>query len=250
MQRFFLLPEQTRDDLLTLTEREAHHALNVLRVQPGDAVTVLNGQGEKISCQVAELRRKEVRLRVVHREQASPRPWPITLIQALPKGKTFDTIVQKATELGAGRIIPLLSQRVVSHVDDDRSASKLEHWRAIAIESVKQCGSPWVPALDAPATLPQLLSRLPASPLRLVASLRPNARHPRAIIQPVLSQSENAKAGIQVFVGPEGDFTDDELQCLENAGAQPVSLGSLVLRADTAAIYALSMLNYEIDALQ
>lgn len=248
MQRFFLPPEETRGDSLILEDREAHHALHVVRLRPGEEVMVLNGQGERIRCETTTLTRREVRLRVIRRESLPPRPWPVTLIQALPKGKTFDTIIQKATELGAARVIPLLSQRVISQVDAERGVSKLEHWRTVAVESIKQCGSPWLPILEPPTPLPDLLARLAPAPLSLVASLRPNARHPRGVIAAVLA--DTAPGALQIWVGPEGDFTDEELDLLEKRGAQPISFGPLVLRADTAAIYALSILNYEVDALR
>jgi 16S rRNA (uracil1498-N3)-methyltransferase len=246
VQRFFLPPEETRTDSLTLEEREAHHALHVVRLRPGEEVMVLNGHGERLWCETTSLTRREVHLRVTRRESCPPRPWPVTLIQALPKAKTFDTIVQKATELGAARVIPLLSQRVVSQIDAERSESKLEHWRSIAVESIKQCGSPWLPVLEAPIPLPDLLPRLGPAPLCLVASLRPNAQHPRGVISAIVAKTN--PGAVQVWVGPEGDFTDDELDLLEKRGARPVSFGPLVLRADTAAVYALSILNYEVSA--
>jgi len=249
VQRFFLPPEETRNDILTLQDREAHHALHVVRLRPGEEVVVLNGQGERIWCEAATLGRREAHLRVIRREQLPPRPWPVTLIQALPKAKTFDVIIQKATELGVSRVIPLLSQRVVSQVDAERGASKLEHWRAIAIESIKQCGSPWLPALDPPIAFPALLARLSPAPLCFVASLRPNARHPRNVIDSVLGETRPPAGCTQIWVGPEGDFTDEELENLEKWGAQAVSFGPLVLRADTATIYALSVVNYEMGAM-
>jgi 16S rRNA (uracil1498-N3)-methyltransferase len=246
MQRFFLPPDQTSGDLLTLEDREAHHALHVVRLRPRETVVVLNGQGERIRCEAADLERRRVRLRVIEREKVPSRDRPVTLIQAVPKGKTFDTIVQKATELGVGRIIPLLSQRVVSQIDEERGHTKLDHWRAIAIESIKQCGAPWLPALDIPISLPALLPVLGPAVLKIVASLRPNARHPRKVIESAFAEAAAASPGeIQVWIGPEGDFTDEELATLESAGVQPITLGSLVLRADTAAIYVMSILNYE-----
>jgi 16S rRNA (uracil1498-N3)-methyltransferase len=257
MQRFFLPAAQARGDTLVLSDREAHHALHVVRLRPGEIVEVLDGEGARLRCETVGFARREVTLRVVQRDATPPRAWPITLIQAVPKGKTFDTIVQKATELGVHRIVPLLSQRVVAQIETDRAATKLEHWRAIAIESIKQCGSPWVPVLDPPTSFRDLLTRLgprpepvegPA-PLRLVASLRPDARHPRTVLDSLTGRGAGAGARppgggpVHMWVGPEGDFTDEELDCLQTAGVQPITLGPLVLRADTAAIYCLSILN-------
>lgn len=254
MQRFFLPPAETASDTLTLSTREAHHALNVVRLRTGEPVVVLNGEGERLWCETAECSKREVRLRVTRRESLPARPWQFTLLQALPKGKAFDTIVQKATELGAYRIIPLLTQRVVAQVEPDRHAGKLDHWRAIAIESIKQCGSPWLPRIDSPTTLSEALTdaaRTRPADIRLVGSLRSSARHPRAVFderglrRPVPGTSGSA----EIWIGPEGDFTDEELDRIETAGAVPITFGSLVLRADTAAIYGLSILSYELNAV-
>ncbi len=247
MQRFYLPPNETRGDLLTLSEREAHHALNVVRLRPGEVVMVLNGEGDLLTCETAELTRREVRLRVKRREAFPERRWPVTLIQAIPKGKTFDTIVQKATELGARRVVPLVTQRVVSQIEPDRHASKLEHWRTIAIESIKQCGSPWLPEILAPLPIKACLANLEPAAASLVASLRPGAGHPWARLEETKARTEAAPGSIHLWVGPEGDFTDDELDAIEAAGARPVTLGPLVLRADTAAIYGMSVINCAIQ---
>jgi len=243
VQRFFLPPSETHGDLLTLSEREAHHALQVVRLRSGERVMVLNGAGERLTCEAIELTRRAVRLRVLQRQSVSLRSWPITLIQAVAKGKTFDTIVQKATELGVSRIVPLLSERVVSQIDADRHASKQEHWRAIAIESIKQCGAPWLPVIEPPVGLEASLNRSDSAVLRLVASLRSKARHPWQLLKASVL-SPGAKPGIvEIWVGPEGDFTDAELDAIEAGGAQPITLGPLILRADSAAVYCLSIVS-------
>lgn len=249
MQRFFLPPEETQGDVLQLHDREAHHALHVVRLRAGETVQVLNGSGDRLTCEVATLARREIHLRVVARESVPRPPWRITLIQAVPKGKTFDTVIQKATELGAHRVIPLLSHRVVSQIDPEKNDAKLDHWRAIAIESVKQCGSPWLPRIDTPIPLEPLLSALEPSALRLIASLRPGARHPRVVFDEFTKRRSELRGEIQVWVGPEGDFTEGELNAIEAAGAAAITLGPSVLRADTAAIYCLAMLNYELTAI-
>ncbi len=243
MQRFYLPPDETRGDVLTLSDREAHHALNVVRLRSSEVVMVLNGEGDLLTCETAELARREVRLRVTRRETLPPRNWPLTLIQAIPKGKTFDTIVQKATELGARRVVPLVTQRVVSQIESDRHASKVEHWRAIAIESIKQCGSPWLPEILAPIPLKACLAGLEPAAVGLVASLRGGAAHPWAVLEETRLRAGATPGPVHLWVGPEGDFTDDELDAIEAAGVRPVTLGSLVLRADTAAIYGMSVIN-------
>src|SRR5438552_2775148 len=114
MHRFYLPPEQCGDKSMRLDGREAHHALHVLRLKPGDPVTVLNGAGTIYAATIVRTSNSEVQLEVLERQTLAQRPWRITLFQSIPKGKLFENIVEKATELGIYRIIPILSQRVVS----------------------------------------------------------------------------------------------------------------------------------------
>jgi 16S rRNA (uracil1498-N3)-methyltransferase len=253
MQRFFLPPEQTRGETLTLSDREAHHALHVVRLRPGEIVMVLNGQGERLLCTAGNFGKRHVELRVTEREQVPSPAWKITLIQAVPKGKVMDSIVQKATELGTHRIIPLLSARAISQIDPERSESKMEHWNAIAIEAAKQCGSPWLPRIETPVTPKDLLQRGEPFDLALLGSLRAGARHPRVCFEEFRARAQSpaslpamttAPATVAFWIGPEGDFTPEELDAIEASGACPISLGPLVLRSDTAAIYCLSVVNY------
>lgn len=233
---------------MVLSDREAHHGLNVVRVRRGESVVVLDGEGTEYQCEVAELSRHAIRLKVCEQKTILPLPYQLTLIQAIPKGKLFDTIVQKATELGVARIIPLISERVISQFDEDRSESKLEHWRLTAIEAIKQCGSAWKPEVEAPISLKSLVERKPSDELSLVASLQPGSQHPRKWFQELQSAHGSRPKSVAIWVGPEGDFTAAEVAAIQSTGARPITLGRLVLRCDTAAVYCLSMLNHELQA--
>ncbi len=250
MHRFHVSPAECGETTITLAGGEAHHALRVLRLRFGDAAVVLDGAGGEYHCEVASASNQTVDL-AVRRKRLEPRsPCEITLVQAVPKGKLFDSIVQKATELGASRVIPLLTDRVVRQFDDEKSDSQLHHWRAVAIESIKQCGSLWLPQIDAPTSVASLLSRQEAHDLSLIASLETGGLHPRKWFQKFREQSVKPNPdSICVWVGPEGDFTSAELAAAKAAGALPITLGPLVLRSETAAIYCLSVLGYEISAL-
>jgi 16S rRNA (uracil1498-N3)-methyltransferase len=248
MHRFYLPPDRTQSDALSLSTRETHHALNVLRLRLGDRVTVLNGVGGRYLCEVRAMDKHAVSLAVLEKEQVLPLPYQITLLQAIPKGKAMDTIVQKATELGAHRIVPLLSERTVIQVDDDSAAHKLEKWNAICVESIKQCGSTWLPKIESPETPGEFLARAEAFDLALVASLQDDSRSPRAHFTQYGLTHHRAPKSVSIWVGPEGDFTAEEYGAIQAAGALPITLGPLVLRSDTAAIYCLSILNYELQA--
>ena len=248
MQRFHLPPDQCQAPTLILPEREAHHAHHVLRLRRGDGVVVLDGAGREMACEVDEIARRALKLKVREVKTIPPLPYRIALIQAIPKGKLFDTIVQKATELGASRIVPLLSERVTARLDDAQSLNKVEHWRQTAIESIKQCGSAWLPRIDAPLSPAEFLAQSEAFDLALVGSLQPGSRHPRALLREFQARHKRRPLTVAVWVGPEGDFTVNELDAIQGSGAQPITLGPLVLRSDTAAVYCLSVLSYELQA--
>jgi 16S rRNA (uracil1498-N3)-methyltransferase len=247
MHRFYLPPDQTGDSNLTLSGSEAHHALHVVRVRENERVVVLDGAGHEILCEVEQLERHAVRLKRLQRQAMSPLPYRITLSQAVTKAKTMDLIVQKATELGVHRIAPILSERAVPQFQDEAASSKLEKWRATAIEAIKQCGSPWLPQIDPPQTPQKFLAGSERMELTLVASLQPDARHPREYFQNLRSERQRRPKSICVWIGPEGDFTPAEMNTILQGGALPISLGPVVLRSETAAIYCLSILNYELQ---
>jgi len=248
MHRFYLSPNECRGDSLTLREREAHHALHVLRVRDGERVMVLDGAGQELLCDVTGHRRDSVSLEVKRRTMSSPRPCVITLLQAIPKGKIFESVIQKATELGVARIVPILSERVVTHVDSESAEAKAEKWQQIAIESIKQSGNPWLPKVEPPTTPEKFLSRHESFELPVIGCLEKGSRHPRAWFEKFLVEHQRLPKSIAVWVGPEGDFTPQEYGAIKAAGALPITLGPLVLRVETAATYCLSVVNYELQA--
>ena len=249
MHRFHLPPEACQGLTLTLTDREAHHALHVVRLRRDERVAVLDGVGHEYQCEVREASRDSVTLAVLTKSAIAPLPYHVTLLQAITKGKAFETIVQKATELGAFRVVPLLSERVVSVPDEDAAANKVEKWKLIAVDSIKQCGSAWLPQIEAPTPLRDFLARHERFELPLVASLQDDRRHPRAVLDDYRLEHGRLPKSVGVFIGPEGDFTPAEIDAIKETGAFPVTLGPLVLRSDTAAVYALSVLNYELQAV-
>ena len=247
MHRFYLPPEQCCGASLQLAGREAHHALHVLRLRQGDRLTVLDGAGHEFLCEVRRASRDTVPLAVVGKKSSPPLPCRITLLQAIPKGKLFDSIIQKATELGAFRIVPILAERVVSKLDPEETANKSGKWRQVAIEAIKQCGSPWLPQVESPLTPGQFLSRGEAFDLPLVAALESERRHPREWFREFYAAHKRLPASACVWIGPEGDLTPEEMDQIKGHGALPITLGPWVLRTETAAIYCLSILNYELQ---
>ena len=245
----FYLPDGAFTDVggtLQLLDREAHHASDVLRLRGGDELTILDGKGSRLTCEIISVGRSRLELLVKEKNFAPSNSCLITLLTAIPKGK-IESIIEKATELGASRIIPLLTERTVVQLDPSSSAVKVEKWRNIAIDAIKQCGSPWLPKIEIPVTPAQYIARGEKIDLPLVASLRPDSKSPRAIFQEYEARHHQKPVSVSVWVGPEGDFTTEELDLIQAAGAQPLTLGPLVLRADTAVIACLAVVNHELQ---
>lgn len=248
MHRFYLPPEDCRVNSLRLDGREAHHALHVLRLKRGERVTVLNGAGGEFFCEVENATKDSLTLAVQEKHSRSAPACAITLLVAIPKGKIIEDIIQKAVELGVHRIVPLLSDRVVTQLDAEGAENKREKWQQVAVEAIKQCGAAWLPKVETPVTIPTFLKRGEKIELALVGSLQTERQHPREWIAEFQKQHGHRPKSAAIWIGPEGDFTLDELLAIEAAGAKPITLGNLTLRVETAAIYCLSILNYELQA--
>jgi 16S rRNA (uracil1498-N3)-methyltransferase len=247
MHRFYLPPEHCAGAALRLHGREAHHALRVLRLKYGELVAVLDGIGNEFLGTVENCSRDAVNLSVSLKNFSPPPPCAITLLVAVPRGKIIEDIIQKSVELGVSRIVPLLTERVVAHLDGDGAEHKCDKWRQVAIEAIKQCGALWLPKIEMPVTIEQFLARPERFELSLVGSLQTERRHPGECFQEFQSQHGRRARSAAAWIGPEGDFTPDELKAIQNSGAQPITLGKLVLRVETAAVYCLSILNYELQ---
>jgi 16S rRNA (uracil1498-N3)-methyltransferase len=159
----------------------------------------------------------------------------------------MDLIIQKGVELGASLIIPILSDRTVVRLEDASDAvRKQERWQSIAVEACKQCGQNWVPEIGLPVTTKEFLSSSAKADLMLISSLQPGARP----VKEVLAAYQNARGSLPgsviVMVGPEGDFTPAETALARSAGATAITLGPIILRTETAAIYCLSVLGHEL----
>ncbi len=245
MHRFYL-PDLGH---LVLSSAEAHHAIHVLRLKAGDSVNVFDGRGHQAQCAVGEIRPDSVHLKLLSTASAPPLPCRLTLAQAVPK-KNMDLILQKSTELGVARILPLISDRTIVQLDDQDS-KKLDRWRSICLEACKQSGNDWLPELLPPQKARSFLEDLGTLQgefdLKLIASLQPDSRPLKTILAEVSPLRPGAS--VLILVGPEGDFTPAEISLAKSSACRPLSLGPLVLRAETAALYSLSILRHELTPL-
>ncbi len=246
MHRFYL-PSEAWTPVPALSDSEAHHARNVLRLQSGDKVVLFDGRGREMTAEITALDGREIALRKLHENRTPPLRCQITLGQAIPKGKNMDLIVQKAVEIGAAEIVPIISDRTIVRLDRDDAANKQAKWQTIAIEAAKQCGQNWLPQVETPRTMVEFFAGRAPYDLQLIGSLQSDALH----LKKILAEYAEAHGGqrpvrVLMLIGPEGDFTPAELNLARSHGCRPITLGPIILRVETAAIYCLSVLSYEL----
>jgi 16S rRNA (uracil1498-N3)-methyltransferase len=248
MHRFYISPESWDPGALTLTGSEAHHARDVLRMKSGDKLVLFNGDGHEITAEIVDVSADEILLRKLHEAETPPLRCRIVLGQAIPKGKNIELIVQKAVEIGAAEIAPIISDRTIVQVDSESAAQKQSKWQQIAIEAAKQCGQNWLPRVHTPRKLGDFFSKASeqAFDLRLIGSLQPDAQHLKKILAEYSNEHRDRPRSVLMLIGPEGDFTPAELSLARRHGCQPITLGPIILRVETATIYCLSILSYEL----
>ena len=235
MPRFFCPTALQPGDEMRLPEGAARH-VQVLRLQPGSGITLFNGEGGEWQATVTRMGRSEVQVHLVaHTAVEREAPREVHLALGMPANERMDWLVEKAAELGAASLQPLLAERSVLRLSGERAEKKRGHWQGIAIAACEQCGRNRVPPVHAVQAVPAwLASELPAQ--RLLLSLQPDSL-------PLAQQASQLTAGPVLFLsGPEGGLSAAEEQAARAAGFLPVSLGSRTLRADTAPLAALAAL--------
>lgn len=247
MRRFFVPSVAPDDDEVFLEGDEAHHAINVLRLSRGERLIVLNGKGMEFICECIEQNKKALRARVLERKFKQKPLCEITLIVAIPKGKLIEEIIERAVELGVSRIIPISTQRTVPDLDMREIEKRKTRWEQIVVSAIKQCGQAYLPEVEKLTELSLLLSERRSFDISLLCSLIGERSHPRRYFEEFAEKNGRIPKSVAVWVGPEGDFTEEETDRILKSGAKPITLGDLVLRVETAVFYILSVVNYEIQ---
>ena len=220
---------------VTLGEREYHHSIKVLRLRTGDAITLFNGDGFDYQAVLTVLKREASAQIKSKREGVKESPLKVTLVQGVSRGERMDFALQKSVELGVYRIQPVLTERTVVKLDSKRRENRMNHWRSIMISACEQSGRSVVPELAAPVNLSEYLQQVSGSDtVKLVLS--PTGE------QSISQCAELAGLQANVLIGPEGGLSDTEIEAAQKSGFAPVRMGPRVLRTETAALVALSVL--------
>lgn len=232
--RFYCPIELELKQTLILPDEVFRHAIQVLRLQVGENLLLFNGQGGEYLAELIDVGKRSATVILNsfnsnHKES----PLELTLVQALLKPEKMDFALQKAVELGITSFQPLITQRSVVRTDKEKIEKKFQHWQAVAISACEQCGRTHLPSIQAPQTLNHYLSNLDSASHSVI--LAPDSSKD-------LTQITVASHKLAVMIGPEGGFTEEEVQLCLEAGIQAVSLGQRILRAETASTSVIAIL--------
>lgn len=234
MHRFFI-NKNIFDTFSIDDNKEIHHALNVLRLKENDTILAFDGKGNEVLGVIERIDKDTMLIspqKIIKENEIDT--LDITLACSLPKRVRFDYVIEKATELGVAQIIPLVTKRTEVRLNKKRQALKLVHWRNIAVNAAKQCKRATVPGITEIKTFKETLNLLGNYTLALLPSLIGERKTLKEILKSVHPDK------ILIFIGPEGDFTEEEISLAVKKGAVGVTLGNTVLRVDTAAIFTIS----------
>ncbi len=235
LRRIFSEQRLSPGTAATLGGDAANHVLRVLRLRRGDRLVVFDGSGLDYDAEIIDLGRNDVQLRVgAGREVQAESPLAITLFQGVSRGPRMDTVIQKATELGVARIQPVLAERSVVRLDEDRAGRKREHWQRVAVAAAEQSGRSRVPEIGEPGPFDVLIPVHPDYPTRL--QLDPQGEPFSTLGRPA--------GPVALLVGPEGGLTAAEAQLAADFGFQRLRLGPRILRTETAPLAALTVLQF------
>jgi 16S rRNA (uracil1498-N3)-methyltransferase len=244
--RIYCPPENISKNKITLLDKEQiHHLVDVARLRAGERMYVFDGRTQEYECVIDKIVQDKVVL-TIHKVKKIPEEKisRITLACAIPKKSKIDFIIEKTTELGVERIIPLQTERTIVKISENSMDSKLRRWQAVAREAAKQCGRIKLPQVEPVAGFNSAISMSKDYDLAIIPNLCARNRHIKDVVSNFRGKPASGGRSVIVFIGPEGDFSQDEARRAEDNGCIGVSLGEFTLKVDTAAIAVVSFLRF------
>jgi len=244
--RFFVSASSFEGDRVRLSPEQSHQVRHVLRLGPGNAIVVLDGAGVEYDVKLVMVGPREAVGQVVDKRQASGEPTAqVVLFQSLLAREKFEWVLQKGTEVGVARFVPVLTERSLVRVRTIE-ASRLDRWRRIVTEAAEQSHRGRIPEIEEIVAWKDVVSQIGRFDLALIAATSGSTRALRESLGP----SDRPPASIAVLIGPEGGFSDEEAKQACDGGAVPVSLGPRILRTETAAVIVPALVLHELGDLQ
>ena len=240
MHRCYVMQEDWRDDgSVVLSPDVCHHLLDVLRVRIGEQIVLFDGRGREATAEIIDVAQHAPRIKILSTENHGQPSLQLVLVQAVAKGKRMDLVMEKATEIGATEILPVLSERVVVRLNDKQKRDRQERWQRVVAGAARQCGTPWMPHVQSVTDVTEIGSTLKGCDCVLLAAVDAGGEH----LGDAVTRAWDAGATrMALLIGPEGDWTTAEQELMRGWGAKPVSLGERVLRTETAALFGLSVI--------
>jgi len=252
MHRFYMAPESMKDGKCILTGGDVNHIKNVLRMKQGDQLVLCDGRGIDYLCEILFLERDRIGVRELsHAPSGTELPIRIILFQGIPKREKMEFIIQKTVELGVAEIVPVAMKRCVAKLEGAaKEAKKLERWQSIAEAAAKQSERGKIPSLHSVMGFSEALIYAAKENMEIVVPYEDAGRcglmpHTKEVFVRMAEKSESASIGL--FIGPEGGIDNEEIALAKKYGAEIISLGTRILRTETAGMAAMAMLMYEIE---
>ncbi len=265
MQHFFTSVENIHDKEIIITGDDVNHIKNVLRMKPGEEISVSNGEDMKeYRCEISSIEDDRVVCTLMFvKESGVELPVNVTLFQGLPKGDKMETIIQKCTELGIYSVVPVNTKRCVMKLDPKKEKSRIARWQGIAEAAAKQSQRGVIPEIKPVMSFKEAVNlasgfEAKSIPYELAEGMKDTKSWIDAVKKSAVeyitasndASSEPAtKPSVAIFIGPEGGFTEEEVEYARNAGVTPISLGKRILRTETAGMTVMSILMYELEIM-
>ncbi|MBP3617337.1 MAG: 16S rRNA (uracil(1498)-N(3))-methyltransferase [Lachnospiraceae bacterium] len=244
MYRFYIEPSQKQGDSIEIIGEDVNHIKNVLRMKNGEKFILCDGAGTDYLCELSGSRERNLVANILEEKQSDTElPVRLVLYQGLPKKDKMELIIQKAVELGAAEIVPVVTKRTIVKTEGGKEEKKLTRWQAIAESAAKQSGRGVIPTVSKIHTWKEALASMENLDYNVI--LYENAEGMKPTVECLKAAGQ--KGSIGVFVGPEGGFTEDEVAQCQEHGAECLSLGKRILRTETAGLAMLSMLMLAIE---
>jgi len=247
MSRFFVEPEAIKEGIVSIGGSEAKHIFNSLRLGVGDVISVFDGSGEEYIALIEKASAENIKARVIEEKSVNVEPFcRITLFQGFPKAQKMDFVVEKCTEIGVSRIVPLITERTVIEIDKDdqnKRSKRIGRWQRIAQAASKQSGRRKIPEIAQPMLFNEAINE------EMDISFIPWEMERKKNLKKIFSEKREEKIDkIGIFIGPEGGFTKEEIGRAVHKKIIPITLGPRILRCETAGMVTAALILHELES--